>query len=51
VWTCIQKYGHILENVDTMSKKSEQKHTKVDKILENDIFGLSKSGIEYSVGA
>jgi len=49
MWTYIPKCGHIPENVDIMSKKW-MKHTKMDRILENDTFGLSKSGIGYSLG-
>ena len=48
MWTIISKCGHIPGNVDTMSK-SEHNHTKVDRILENDTFDLSKSVIGYSV--
>jgi len=57
IWTYIHKCGHIIKNVDiypkmwTQCQKSGQKHTKADKILENDTFDLSKSGIGYSVGA
>ena len=43
MWTKTRKCGLILIYVD--------KTRKCDKIPENDSFGLSKSGIEYSVGA
>ena len=48
---------HIFQNMDiypkiwTQCQKSEHNHTKVNKILKNDIFGLSKSGIGYSVAS
>ena len=63
MWIYIPKFGHIFLNVDKYSKlwtytrnvdtmlKSGQNHTKVDKILENDTFDLSKLGIGYSVGS
>ena len=55
IWTCIPKCGQIFQNVDiypkmgTQYQKSRQNHTKMDKILENDTFAMSKLGIEYSV--
>ena len=51
IWTYIFKGEQIFQNVDinsemwTQCQKSGQNHTKVDKILENDIIGLSKAGI------
>jgi len=51
MWINIPKYGHIPGNVDTMSKNFGQNHTKVDRILENNTFGLSKSKIGYSVAS
>jgi len=35
----------------TQCQKSGHSHTKVDKILENDTFGLSKLEIGYNVVA
>ena len=55
MWTNIPKCGHIIRNVNTypemwtQCQKSGQNHSKVDRILENDTFGLSKSGIGYSL--
>jgi len=57
IWTYIPTCGQLFENMNiypeiwTQSQKSGQNHTKVDRILENDTFGFSKSGIEYSVAS
>ena len=57
MWTYISKYGSIFQNVDiypkiwTQCQKSGRNYTKMDKILENETFDLSKSGKGYSVGA